>query len=115
MSWTFHWYNSDVRSGALAAGFHLLFGEHAAVLRGCACWNPALAMTLPNSDWFPLYIDVLREYMENPDWSPDRVAKDGCGMPTTSNTVNELAIMFANLASRKDEDWIWEAMNRTQI
>ena len=33
-------------------------------------------------------------------------------MPTTSNTVNELAVMFANLASRRDEDWIWEAMNR---
>ena len=41
-----------------------------------------------------------------------RVAKDGCGFPTVSNTVDELAVMFAGLSNKKDDDWIWEAMNR---
>ena len=68
--------------------------------------------TLPSSPWFPEYLDVLREYMNKPDWEPLRVAKDGCSFPTTSNTVDELAVMFANLAKNRDEDWIWEAMNR---
>ena len=68
--------------------------------------------TLPSSDWFPLYLDVLREYMNKPNWEPLRVAKDGCGFPTVSNTVNELALMFANLVARRNDDWIWEAMNR---
>ena len=93
--------------------FHTCSGEHAAVLKGMRLLGIRRAgYTLPNSAWFPLYIDVLREYMGDPEWNPDRVAKDGCGMPTTSNTVNELSVMFANLASRRDEDWIWEAMNR---
>ena len=70
--------------------------------------------TLPSSDWFPLYLDVLREYMNKPNWEPLRVAKDGCGFPTVSNTVNELALMFANLVARRDDDWIWEAMNRPE-
>jgi hypothetical protein len=46
------------------------------------------------------------------DWSPLRVARDGCGLPTTSNTVNELARLYAWLVTTKDEDWIWEAMVR---
>ena len=47
-----------------------------------------------------------------PEWQPLRVAKDGCGFPTVSNTVDELAVMFAGLSNKKDDDWIWEAMNR---
>ena len=39
--------------------------------------------------------------MGEPNWEPKRVAKDGCGLPTVSNTVNELAVMFAGLASEK--------------
>ena len=50
--------------------------------------------------------------MNNPNWEPVRVAKDGCGLPTVSNTVDELAVMFAGLAVEKDDDWIWESMNR---
>ena len=41
-----------------------------------------------------------------------KVARDGCGLPTVSNTVSELALFFAGLAARADEDWIWEAMVR---
>ena len=39
-----------------------------------------------------------------------RGARDGCGLPTQSNTVTELALLFAGLAKTKDEDWIWDAM-----
>ena len=46
------------------------------------------------------------------DWEPLRVAKDGCGLPTVSNTVDELAVMMAGLASEKDDDWIWDAMTK---
>ena len=37
-------------------------------------------------------------------------AKDGCGFPTVSNTVNELARLYAGLVRDKDVDWIWQAM-----
>ena len=67
--------------------------------------------TLPSSPWFPMYLDVLRRMMGKPDWEPQRVAKDGCGLPTVSNTVDELAVMFAGLVREKNNDWIWDAMN----
>ena len=47
-----------------------------------------------------------------PNWSPLRIAKDGCGLPTVSNTVSELAQIYAGLVRDKDKDWIWEAMVR---
>ena len=34
---------------------------------------------------------------------PKRVARDGCGLPTVSNTVNELAKIYAGLVRDKDE------------
>ena len=46
------------------------------------------------------------------DWTPQRIAKDGCGLPTVSNTVAELAQIYAGLVRDKNEDWIWEAMVR---
>ena len=59
-----------------------------------------------------MYLDVLRRMMDKLDWEPQRVAKDGCGLPTVTNTVDELAVMFSGLVREKDDDWIWEAMNR---
>ncbi|MDP6963708.1 MAG: asparaginase, partial [Planctomycetota bacterium] len=44
------------------------------------------------------------------DWSPLRIARDGCGLPTLSNTVNELAVLYAGLTATRDEDWIWQSM-----
>lgn len=92
--------------------YHTCSGEHAAILRGCQSkgWNRA-GYTLPQHPFFGAFLDVLRETL-GPDWSPLRVARDGCGLPTASNTVSELAVLFADLASRRDEDWIWEAMVR---
>ena len=66
---------------------------------------------LPHHPFFQAYLDVLRREL-GPDWQPARVARDGCGLPTCSNTVSELARLFSRLASWRDEDWIWEAMVR---
>ena len=93
--------------------FHTCSGEHAAILKALRKMGINRAgYTLPQSDWFPLYLDVLRRFLVNPDWEPVRVSKDGCGLPTVSNTVNELAVLFAGLVATKDQDWIWESMQR---
>ena len=93
--------------------FHTCSGEHAAMLKALRVMGINRAgYTLPNSPWFKKYLEVLRKIMKNPDWVPTRVAKDGCGLPTVSNTVDELAVMFSGIAREKDDDWIWEAMNR---
>ena len=93
--------------------FHTCSGEHAAMLKGMRLMGISRAgYTLPSSGWFPLYLDVLRRMMGKPDWEPMRVAKDGCGLPTVSNTVDEWAVMMAGLASEKDDDWIWDAMTK---
>jgi L-asparaginase II len=92
--------------------YHCCSGEHAAILRGCRekGWNRA-GYTLPQHPFFGAFMDVLRRTLGE-DWNPVRVARDGCGLPTASNTVSELAVLFADLAHRRDEDWIWEAMIR---
>ena len=92
--------------------YHCCSGEHAAILRGCRIrgWD-RVGYTLPQHPLFAAYLDVLRRTL-GPDWMPVRVARDGCGLPTASNTVDELAHLYADLAARRDEDWIWEAMTR---
>jgi L-asparaginase II len=92
--------------------YHCCSGEHAAILRGCRIrgWSRA-GYTLPHHEVFQAFIDVLRRTLGE-DWNPVRIARDGCGLPTASNTVSELALLYARLAVEKDEDWIWEAMTR---
>jgi len=92
--------------------YHCCSGEHAAILRGCKLhgWQ-RIGYTLPQHPFFQAYLQVLRRYLGD-DWKPVRVARDGCGLPTVSNTVNELARLFARLAADRDQDWIWEAMMR---
>ncbi len=85
-------------------------GEHAAILRGCKLkgWN-RIGYILPHHPFFQAYLDVVRRFLGD-DWQPLRIARDGCSLPTLSNTVSELAQLFAGLAKYKDEDWIWQAM-----
>ena len=92
--------------------FHTCSGEHAAILRGCAelGWEQVGYM-LPMHPFFHGYLEQLRRFL-GPDWKPLRVARDGCGLPTVSNTVSELAVLYAGLAKQRDEDWIWESMQR---
>lgn len=92
--------------------YHTCSGEHAAILRGCKekGWD-RVGYTLPSHPLFPGFVTVLRRFL-GADWCPIQVARDGCGLPTVSNTVAELAQCFAGLARVRDEDWIWEAMVR---
>ncbi|MCB1053445.1 MAG: asparaginase, partial [Acidobacteria bacterium] len=92
--------------------YHPCSGEHAAVLRGCRLkgW-PRAGYTLPHHPFHLAYLDEIRKVL-GPDWQPKVVAKDGCGLPTVSMTVNELAQFYASLATYRDQDWVWEAMMR---
>ncbi|MDP7038311.1 MAG: asparaginase [Myxococcota bacterium] len=90
--------------------YHCCSGEHAAILKGAKLkgWNRA-GYTLPQHAFFQEYLEVLQRFLGE-DWQPLRVARDGCGLPTISNTVDELAKLFAGLVMTKDDDWIWQAM-----
>jgi L-asparaginase II len=90
--------------------YHCCSGEHAAILRGCRIrgWVRA-GYTLPDHPFFSAYLAQLRQTL-GANWKPLRVARDGCGLPTVSNTVDELARLFANLVREKDSNWIWRAM-----
>lgn len=92
--------------------FHCCSGEHAAILAACRRlgWGRA-GYTLPTHPAFLAYLQEIRRHL-GADWEPLRVARDGCGMPTVSNTVSELAILWAALAKERENDWIWEAMVR---
>lgn len=92
--------------------FHTCSGEHAALLAGCARkgWEQVGYM-LPHHPFFHAYLEQVRRFL-GADWSPLRVARDGCGLPTIANTVGELAQLYAGLAQVREEDWIWEAMQR---
>jgi len=90
--------------------YHCCSGEHAGILRGCRAkgWSRA-GYTLPQHPLFLAFIERLRETLGS-DWEAKRVARDGCGLPTVSNTVDELARLYAALVREKDQDWIWDAM-----
>lgn len=92
--------------------YHTCSGEHAAILKGARLkgWNRS-GYTLPTHEIFVAFLDVLKGILGD-DWKPLRIARDGCGLPTASNTVDELAKLYAHLAATKDDDWIWEAMVR---
>jgi L-asparaginase II len=92
--------------------YHTCSGEHAAILLGARLlgWSRA-GYTLPQHPFFRAYLHEMRARLHG-DWQPLRVARDGCGLPTISNTVSELAVLYASLARTRTEDWIWEAMVR---
>ena len=90
--------------------YHCCSGEHAAILRGCKLrgWQRA-GYVLPHHPFFIEYMDYIRRAL-GPEWKPGTIAKDGCGLPTVSMTVTDLAKLFANLVTEKHGDWIWNAM-----
>lgn len=93
--------------------YHTCSGEHAAILRGCRMkgWS-RVGYVWPHHPFFQAYLAYLRGALEN-EWTDGVIAKDGCGLPTVSMTVTDLARLFANLVTEKDEDWIWESMVRS--
>jgi len=92
--------------------YHTCSGEHAAILKGCRLkgWS-RVGYIWPHHPFFQAYLDEVRKVL-GPTWNPQVIAKDGCGLPTASMTVNELATLFAHLAVTKNEDWVWDAMVR---
>ena len=90
--------------------YHTCSGEHAALL--CASkinhWT-RVGYTLPSHPFFQAYIKQLKVFLGE-NWEPLRVARDGCGLPTVSNTVSELALLYSGLVRTREEDWVWEAM-----
>src|ERR1043166_7960910 len=75
--------------------YHCCSGEHAAILKGSRLlgWSRA-GYTLPTHPFFQGYLDVLRRFL-GASWQPGTIAKDGCGLPTISMTVTDLAKLFA--------------------
>ena len=92
--------------------YHCCSGEHAAIIRGSRemGWS-RIGYNLPGHPFFQEYLKVLRGILGQ-DWKPLKIARDGCSLPTVSNTVSELALTFAHLAAHKNDDWIWDSMVR---
>ena len=90
--------------------YHPCSGKHAAILRGCQLrgWS-RVGYTWPHHPFHQAYLQVLQRALGS-QWQPKVTAKDGCGLPTVSMTVTELARLYALLALQKDEDWVWGAM-----
>ncbi len=90
--------------------YHPCSGKHAAILRGCQLrgWS-RVGYTWPHHPVHQEYLKLVRKVLGE-NWEPKVTAKDGCGLPTISTTVTELAKLYAHLAVTKDDDWIWHAM-----
>lgn len=90
--------------------YHPCSGKHAAILRGCQLrgWS-RVGYTWPHHPYHLAYLELVRKALGE-GWKPKVTAKDGCGLPTLSMTVTELARLYALLARTRDEDWIWGAM-----
>ena len=90
--------------------YHPCSGKHAAILRGCQIrgWS-RVGYTWPHHPYHQAYLEVVRRALGQ-EWNPQVTAKDGCGLPTVSMTVTELARVYADLAVTRDADWIWSSM-----
>lgn len=90
--------------------YHPCSGEHAAILRGCKLkgWS-RVGYVWPHHEFFQDYLRIVRTVL-GARWEPRVVSKDGCGLPTASMTVTELARLYAHLATTREEDWIWDSM-----
>jgi L-asparaginase len=92
--------------------YHCCSGKHAAILKACQLngWS-RVGYTWPHHPYNVAFLEKLRDVLGK-DWTPETVAKDGCGLPTYAMNVNNLAKLFQHLVTEKDYDWIWEAMVR---
>ena len=92
--------------------YHCCSGKHAALIRACQLRNwSRIGYTLPQHPYYEIYNQKVEDILGGP-LQYRQLAKDGCGMPTSAMTVDELAALFADLSLRRDEDWVWEAMVR---
>lgn len=92
--------------------YHCCSGKHAAILKACKLMNwSRVGYTWPHHEYNQAFLKKLKSVIGE-DWEAEKVSKDGCGLPTFSMTVNQLAKLFQRLVEEKDTDWIWEAMIR---
>lgn len=89
--------------------YHCCSGKHAAILKACKIkgWSRA-GYTWPHHPYNVAFLDKFKDILNG--WTPEKIAKDGCGLPTYQMNVNQLAKLFQIIATEKDDDWIWEAM-----
>lgn len=92
--------------------YHPCSGEHSALIRACLenKW-PLENYTAREHPFHQVFLKQIRSVLGS-DWQTPITAVDGCGLLTFAFTLHELASLFASLARRKDEDWIWDAMIR---
>jgi len=95
---------------------HPCSGKHAAILTGCKLrgW-PRENYLDPGHPYHAAYLQELRAVLGSA-WTPQVTAIDGCGLPTHSMTLEEMAKLFAALVTNRSSDWIWPAMvNRPEL
>lgn len=90
--------------------FHPCSGNHAGVIaisrtRG---WNP----TSYREAQHPYHHESLAHLstLAASCGGVQTIAGDGCGFPTPGYSLFAMARFYADLAERRDEDWIWQAM-----
>lgn len=90
--------------------YHCCSGEHAAILRGCRIrgWS-RVGYVWPHHQFFQGFLGYVSRVL-GPEWKRGVIAKDGCGLPTVSMTVSDLARLYAAMVTEKDDDWIWKSM-----
>jgi L-asparaginase len=89
---------------------HPCSGKHAAILRACARHGwPSDSYLSKTHPYHAAYLQSLQQVLGS-GWKPKVTAVDGCGLPTPTFQLSELAHLYEALVSRKDDDWIWSAM-----
>jgi L-asparaginase len=90
--------------------YHCCSGEHAAILRGCRIrgWS-RVGYVWPHHPFFQEFLGYVSRVL-GPEWKRGTIAKDGCGLPTVSMSVSDLARLYAAMVTEKNDDWIWRAM-----
>ena len=91
---------------------HPCSGKHSAILKGCQIRGWSLENYLSTKHpYHKAFINELKKVLGK-DWTPQTVAPDGCGLPAPCFFINELGILFSQLALNKKEDWVWKAMTK---
>lgn len=89
---------------------HPCSGKHAAIIRACQLNNwPQEGYQKTSHPYHQVFLQAIRSVVGD-HWQPQAVAIDGCGLPTFSQSVREMAQLFASLVNHKNNDWIWQAM-----
>lgn len=88
---------------------HPCSGKHSAILRACQINHWSLGdYHLPTHPYFKIYLNEVKKVLGE-EWNFERLAVDGCGLPTFSMKLSEMAILMSALTQNQEQDWIWDA------